>query len=384
MRGKVDPQTALFFSINLEDRIRPDHPLRRIKRTVDAILHEMAPLFESAYSNTGRPSVPPERLLKASLLQCLYSVRSETQLVERLDTDLLFRWFCDMDPAEPVFDPTAFTHNRKRLEDSGIAATFFELVVKRAIDAGLTSDDHFSVDGTLIESYASLKSFRPKDNDQDDPGDGNGFKPRNAAVDFHGQKRSNATHRSTTDGEALLYRKGNGQPALLYHMGHAVTENRHGLIMAVAVTEASGTAEPAAAEAMVDDLRDRFGIRVGTLGADKNYDSGPHLLELERRGVTPHVAMRTGPVGGEKQTTHRWRRNRAGIAARQRMASRLGDAAYAVSQRCRKLAEEGFGWLKTVAGMVRTRLVGRWKIRQQMHLAAAAYNLVRMRKLLAT
>jgi len=383
MRGKFDPQTALFFAINLEDRIRADHPLRPIKRAVDAILQQMGPLFEGAYSTIGRPSVPPERLLKAALLQCLYSVRSETQLVERLDTDLLFRWFCDMDPAEPVFDPTAFTHNRKRLEQSGIAAMFFEHVVARAIQAGLTSDEHFSVDGTLIESYASLKSFKPRDDD-DDPGDGNGFKSRNAEVDFHGQKRSNATHRSTTDGEARLYRKGNGQPALLYHMGHAVTENRNGLIMAVAVTEASGTAEPAVAEELVDELRDRFGIQVKTLGADKNYDSGPHLLELERRGVTPHVAMRSGPIGGEKQTTHRWRKNRAGIAARQRMAVRLQDQAYAVSQRCRKLVEEGFGWLKTVAGLARTRLVGRWKIRQQMHLAAAAFNLVRMRNLLAT
>lgn len=381
MRGKIDPQTAMFFAINLEDRVRPDHPLRPIKHAVDAILRDMAPLFDGAYSVIGRPSVPPERLLKAALLQCLYSVRSETQLVERLDTDLLFRWFCDMDPAEPVFDPTAFTHNRQRLEQSGVAATFFERVVTRAIDAGLTSDDHFSVDGTLIESYASLKSFKRKDG-EDDSDDGAGFKPRNAEVDFHGKKRSNATHRSTTDGEARLYRKGDGQPALLYHMGHALTENRHGLIMAVAVTEASGTAEPTAAEALVDELRERFGVRVKTLGADKNYDSGPHLLELERRGVTPHAAMRNGPVGGEKQTSRRWRKHRAGIAARRRMAARLRNEAYAVSQRCRKLVEESFSWLKTVAGLARTRLVGRWKIRQQMHLAAAAFNLVRMRKLL--
>ena len=387
MRGKFDPQSALFFAINLEERVRADHPLRPIKRAVDAILREMSPLFAGAYSTTGRPSVPPERLLQASLLQCLYSVCSETRLVERLDTDLLFRWFCDLDPAEPVFDPTAFTHNRKRLEDSGIVATFFELVVKRAIDAGLTSVEHFSVGGTLIESYASLKSFKPKDDnvkddDSNDRGDGNGFKPRNAEVDFHGQKRSNATHRSTTDGEALLHRKGDGQPARLCHLGHALTENRHGLIMAVAVTAASGSAEPAAAEDLVDEARDRFGVQVGTLGSDKGCDSGPHLLELERRGVTPHVAMRRGPVGGEKQTTRLWRKHRAGLAARLRMADRLQDAAYAVSQRCRKKVEEGFAWLKTVAGLARARLVGRWKIRQQMHLAAAAFNLVRMRKLL--
>jgi transposase len=380
MRGKIDPQSAMFFAINLEERVRPNHPLRPIKRTVNAILDEMTPLFEGAYSTGGRPSVPPERLLKASLLQCLYSIRSESQLVERLDTDLLFRWFCDMNPAEPVFDPTAFTHNRQRLEDSGIAATFFELVVKRAIDGGLTSDDHFSVDGTLIESYASLKSFKPKDADEDDSGDGNSFKPRNAAVDFHGHKRSNATHCSTTDGEALLYRKGKGQPALLYHMGHAVTENRNGLIMAVTVTEASGTAEPAAAEDMVDELRDRFGIRVKTLGADKNYDSGSHLLELERRGVTPHVAMVTGTRNPATVKQYQWPAHRA----RLRMKQRLPEAAYALSQRYRKKVEECFGWLKTVAGLARTRLVGRWKIRQQMHFAAAAFNLVRMRNLLAT
>lgn len=271
--------------------------------------------------------------------------------MERLDTDPLFRWFCDMDPAEAVFDPMAFTHNRRRLEQSGIAAKFFELVVKRAVDAGLTSHEHFSVDGTLIESYASLKSFRPKDESGDDSGDGNPFKPRNAEVDFHGEKRSNATHRSTTDGEARLYRKSAGTPALLYHMGHAITENRHGLIMAVTVTEASGDAEPAAAEALVDELHERLGIPVKMLGADKNYDSDPHLLELERRRVTPHVAMRSGPVGGEKQTTRRQRKNRSGIAARQRMADRLREVGYTLSQRCRKKIEEGFGWLKTVAGL---------------------------------
>ncbi len=385
MRGKSDVQRAMFFAINLEDRVRRDHPLRPIKRTVDAILGEMGGLFEGAYSTTGRPSVPPERLLKALLLQCLYSVRSEAQLVERLDTDLLFRWFCDLDPAEPVFDATAFTHNRQRLEQSGIAATFFELVVKRAMAAGLTSDEHFSVDGTLIESYASLKSFKPiapaRPDDRDPPvgDDSNGYKPRNAAVDFHGQKRSNATPRSTTDGQARLYRKGDGQPALLYHLGHALTENRHGLIMAVAVTEASGTAEPTAAEQLVDELRERLDLRVKTLGADKNYDSGPHLLELERRGVTPHVAMLDTTRDPATVRTYQWPAYRA----RRRMRERLKDVCYAVSQRCRKKVEECFGWLKTVAGLARTRLVGRWKISQQLHLAAAAFNLVRMRALLS-
>jgi transposase len=380
MRGKSDSQAAMFFAISLEERVRRDHPLRPIKRVVDVILGEMAALMESAYSTTGRPSVPPERLLKALLLQCLYALRSEAQLVERLDTDLLFRWFCDMDPAEPVFDATAFTHNRRRLETHGIAATFFEQVVTRAVRAGLTSDEHFSVDGTLIESYASIKSFKPINaNDQDDDaGDSNGFKPRNAEVDFHGQKRSNATHRSTTDPEARLYRKGAGQPAKLCHMGHALTENRHGLIMAVTVTEANGRAEPTAALELLDELRERQGIGARTVGEDRGYDGGPHLLELERRGITPHTAMVKTARDPATIRPRQW----ADFQARRRMRARLKDAAYAISQRCRKLVEESFGWIKTVAGLARTRLVGRWKIKQQMHLAAAAFNLVRLRRLL--
>ena len=384
MRGKFDAQRAMFFAINLEERGRADHPLRPIKRAVDAILANMAGLLEGAYSTTGRPSVPPERLLKALLLQCLYSVRSEAQLIERLDTDLLFRWFCDMDPAEPVFDATAFTHNRPRLESGALITTFFEQVVARAIRAGLTSDEHFSVDGTLIESYASLKSFKPiestppEDRDSPQGGDGNGFQPRNVEVDFHGQKRSNATHRSTTDGEARLYRKSDGQPARLYHMGHALTENRHGLVMAVAVSEANGRAEPTTACELLDDLRQRHAVAARTVGADRGYDCGAHLLELEKRGVTPHVAM----LKTARDPTTLRHRQWPAYRARVRMRKRLGDAAYAVSQRCRKKVEECFGWLKTVAGLARTRLVGRWKISQQMHLAAAAFNLVRMRSLL--
>ena len=247
------------------------------------------------------------------------------------------------------------------------------------------------VDGTLIESHASIKSFAPKDGGTGTgtgsghgsghgAGDANGFKSRNAEVDFRGQKRSNATHASRTDPEARLYKKGDGQAAKLYHTGHAVTENRHGLVMAVAVTEASGTAEPAAAEAMVDALKARLGVTVGTLGSDKGYDSGPHLIELERRGVEPHAAMKDGPVGG---TGRRAKADLPLIEARRRMAERTRGERYRVSQRCRKKAEEAFGWFKTVAGLYRTRLVGRWKLLQQVQLAAAAYNLVRMRKLAA-
>ncbi len=381
MRGKTNLQGSLFFSINMEERVRADHPLRPIKHAVEAVIGDLTSLLEGAYSKLGRPSVPPERLLKASLLQCLYSVRSERQLVERLDTDLLFRWFCGMDPAEPVFDATAFTHNRERLQANGIVAAFFEKIVARAIGAGLTSDEHFSIDGTLLESYASIKSFKPKDNDQDDAGgDSNGFKSRNAEVDFHGQKRSNATHRSTTDGEARLYRKGDGQPAKLCHMGHAITENRNGLIMAVTVTEANGRAEPAASIELLDELRERHRVHAKTIGEDKGYDSGPHLLELERRGITPHIAMLN--TTRDPTTVRSWQREP--YAARARMRQRQKTPEYAISQKCRKRVEECFGWMKTVAGLVRTRLVGRWKLQQQMYWAASAFNLIRMRNLLAT
>jgi transposase len=381
MRGKSDSQPPMFFAIRVEDRIREDHPLRPIKKMVDEELSRMSRRFDAAYAEMGRPGVPPERLLKALLLQSLYSVRSENQLCERIDTDLLFRWFLDMDPAEDMFDPTAFAHNRPRLEKHGIMTAFFDGVVKRAMRAGLTSDEHFSVDGTLIESYASLKSFVPKDRtDSKDPWGSSGYKPRNPEVDFHGHKRSNQTHHSTTDPEARLYKKADGQPAKLYHMGHALTDNRHGLVMAVAVTEANGQAEPAAALEMLDHLRRRHRVGPKTAGSDKGYDSGPYYLELEKRGVTPHSAMRAGTVGG---TVRRARAHLPLIEARKRMARRLKNSGYKISQRCRKKIEEAFGWIKSVAGLYRTRLVGRWKIKQQMQLAAAAYNLVRIRKLAA-
>jgi len=390
MRGKPDSLPPMFFAISVEDRIRRDHPLRPIKRMVDEALSKMGGAFDAAYSDNGRPSVPPEWLLKALLLQCLYSVRGETQLIERIDTDLLFRWFLGMDPAEPVFDQTVFTHNRPRLEANGIVALFFDGVVRRAINAGLCGDEHFSVDGTLIESHASIKSFKHKDGSDDTrsggaPGGGTsgGFKSRNAEVDFHGQKRSNATHVSTTDPEALLYKKGDGQAARLYHTGHALTENRHGLVMSVTVSASTGDAEPAAALEMVDAVRRNLGVGVKTLGSDKGYDSGPYMMELEERGVDPHTAMRSGVVGGAKSTSRRLCKNRPAIGARERMAERIGSEGYRISQRCRKKIEEAFGWIKTVAGLARTRLVGRWKILRQMQLAAAAYNLVRIRKLAA-
>ena len=367
----------MFYLIDLEERVRPDHPLRAIKRMVDAELARMGHLFNRAYSDKGRPGVPPERLLKALLLQVLYAIRSEAQLVERIDTDLLFRWFLDMDPSMETFDATAFTHNRPRLEEFGIVQRFFGGVVRRAMDEGLTSDDHFSADGSLIRSYASLKSLRPIDpktgevieqkKDEDDHPQG-----RNPPVDFKGQKRSNATHRSATDPEARLYRKGDGQPTYLYHSAHALTENRHGLIMAVEVDQADGHAERRASEAMLDEL-ERRGVEPLTLGTDKGYDDGAYLGRLEQRGIEPHVAIKEGPISLDTDGgVTRWLCRAMG---------RYKD--FKTSQRRRKMIEEAFGWIKDFAGLRRTRLVGRWKIRMQMMMAAAAYNLVRMTRLLA-
>jgi transposase len=382
MRGKPDRQPSMFYAMNVEERIRPDHPLRAIKKLVDEDLADLSRRFSEAYSDTGRPSVPPERLLKAMLLQALYSIRSERQLVERIDTDLLFRWFLDMDPAAEAFDATALTHNRPRLDEFGLTAAFFGGTVKRAMKDGLASDEHFSVDGTLIEAHASIKSFRPRDpvDPPDGGADGNAFKSRNPDVDFHGQKRSNATHASTTDPESRLYRKGQGQPAKLYHMGHAVAENRHGLILGVEVSMAAGNAEPAVALAMLDEIHQAHRVRPQTCGADKGYDAGPFMVALEERRIRPHVAMKDGPVGG--RFIHK-RKDRDAIAARRRMHGRLRTAGYRLSQRTRKKVEEAFGWIKQIGGLARTRLVGRWKVRQQFQMVAAAYNLVRMSRLLA-
>jgi len=383
MRGASDPKSVMFFAIDVEGLIRPDHPLRPLKGMMDQELAKMDALFEAAYSDTGRPSVPPEMLLKALLLQALYSVRSERALVERIATDLLFRWFVDLDPAQDVFDHSSFTHNRARLSEYGLIGAFFDGVVKRAMDAGLCSDDHFSVDGTLIQSQASLKGLRlieaeeaqadqPAAKDKDG-NDNNSSGGRNPSVNFRGQKRSNQTHRSPVDPEARLYRKGDGQPALLCHSGHALMENRNGLILQVAVDEANGLAEREQALAMLDAHYDRHGVVPTTLGADKGYAAGSFLGDLVGRVVRPHVAMKDEPIRAKGDDADR----------RHTMRRRMKTIGYAISQRKRKLIEEAFGWIKTVAGLRRTRLVGRWKLRMQMQLSAAAYNLVRMRKLAA-
>lgn len=377
MRGQADEQAPLFHLFSVEERIRSDHPLRDIKRRVDRILDGLSPAFAQAYSRTGRPSVPPERLLKALLIMALYSVRSERQLCERIDTDLLFRWFLDLQPSDEAFDATTFTHNRQRLDDHDLTRTFFAAVVREAITAGLCSD-HFSVDGTLIESFAAAKSFRPKDAADDDPKGANGFQPRNVAVNFHGQKRTNDTHASRTDPEAKLYRKGRGKEAKLAHMGHTLGENRHGLIVAVAVTEANGTAERAAALDMLDELKATHGVRPTTLGADKGYDDGEFFRDVESRQIEPHVPLVKEPRDPAAVPYHK---QRPGVEARQRMKMRMTSEGYRLSQKCRKKIEEGYGWLKAIGGLARSRVVGRWKLRQLMEIAAAAYNLVRLRTL---
>lgn len=379
MRGHADQQLPLFHTFEVEDRIRADHPLRDIKRRTDRILESLHPRFEAAYSTTGRPSVPPERLLKALLLMALYSVRSERQLCEQIDLNLLFRWFLDLQPSEDAFDATTFTKNRHRLETHGLAKAFFDAVVAEAIAKNLCSE-HFSVDGTLIESFASVKSFQPKDaaDDKKDPPDGNGFKPSNPDVDFHGQKRTNETHESRTDPEAKLYRKGRGKEATLSHMGHVLAENRNGLIVTIVATEANGTAERTATLDMLDDLKATHGRVPATLGGDKGFDDGEFFGTLEGRKIEPHVPLVKDPVDPK---TVKDKKRLPGIRARRRMKRRMRTKAYRLSQRCRKKVEECFGWLKSVAGMDRSRVVGRWKLRQLLEVSAAAFNLVRMRRL---
>ncbi len=373
MKGTPQRQAAIYHTFNVEDLIEAGHPLRPIKRMVDTALAAMSRTFKAAYSDVGRPGIPPETLLKALLLQCLYTVRSERELCRRLKTDLLFRWFLDLQPSDEVFDHSVFTHNRDRLAGHGITQKFFDQVVRQAIDAGLTSDEHFTVDGSLIQSHASLKSLKKiereaRGDDEDHPPHG-----RNPSVDFKGERRGNATHRSATDSEARLYKKGGGVGAFLCHSGHALTENRHGLVMGVRVDEASGTAERDSTLKMLDHLERRHGVRPATLGADKGYDAGPFLVELERRWIEPHVAIKAGRIDPRDD----------GSWARWFVRSEQRRAAFKKSQRRRKLVEEFFGWVKTVAGMRRARHVGREKIRQCFELAAAAYNLIRMKNLIA-
>ncbi len=365
MRGSDERTGSLFSYVDLEARVRRDHPLRVIREIVNAALVEMDGDFAVLYPpGLGRPSIAPERLLRAMLLQAFYGIRSERQLMERMEFDLLFRWFVGLGVDDPAWDHSSFTKNRDRLLEGEIAAKFLRAVLAQPRVKRLLSSDHFSVDGTLIEAWASIKSFRRKDGDDSDP-DGAG---RNAERGFHKEKRSNDTHQSTSDPQARLYNKGDGQPAKLCYMGHALMENRHGLAVDGGITQATGTAEREAALTMLDRRPSRRRI---TLGADKAYDVRQFVKDLRERKVTPHIA-----VDGHLSKTGKPR-----VTAIDGRTS--CHAGYAASQRCRKRIEEVFGWIKASAGMAKVKLRGCARVGAAFTLNLAAYNLVRLPKLLA-
>jgi transposase len=353
MRGDDQHPDGMFSYRRPEERVPADHPLRPIREMVGVVLRELSPEFARLYPKTGRPSIPPEKLLRALLLQLLYSIRSERQLIEQLDYNLLFRWFVGLSMDDPVWDPTVFTKNRERLLQGDIARAFFERVLAQAKTRELLSAEHFTVDGTLIEAWAGLKSFKTKGAPAAPPDD-----PGNPTVNFHGERRSNATHASTTDPEARLMRKGNQREAKLSYQGHVLMENRHGLVVDACLTQASGLAERETALAMATNLP-----RGATLGADKGYDTAGFVEDLRALGVTPHVAQ---------HTTHR----RSAIDGR---TTRHGG--YAVSQQKRKLVEEIFGWAKTIALLRKTRHRGVRRVGWMFTFALAVYNLVRIRNL---
>ncbi len=371
MRGSDVRSGALFSYVDLEARVRRDHPLRRIRAFADVALEALTGDFSALYSVMGRPSIPPEMLLRAMLLQAFYSIRSERLLMERLEFDLLFRWFVGLGIDDAAWDHSTFSKNRDRLLEGEIAAKFLAAVLAQPKVNRLLSTDHFSVDGTLIEAWASMKSFKPKVANRDDP-PGDDPPPaapsppasggRNAEVDFRGQKRSNETHESTTDPEARLYRKGKGMEAKLCFMGHTLMENRSGLIVDACVTTADGHAERIAALAMIEPRADR--PHAISLGADKAYDAEDFVNELRSMNVRPHVAQndsgRRSAIDG-RTTRH---------------------ASYAMSQKIRKRIEEGFGWIKTVGGQRKTKFKGRDRVGWAFTFTAAAYNLVRLPKLL--
>jgi transposase len=338
----------MFSYVSPEDRVPSDHPLRAIRQLVDAILTEMSREFDKLYADVGRPSIPPERLLRAQLLQIFYSIRSERLLMEQLDYNILFRWFVGMDLDEPVWVPTVFTKNRDRLLTQEIARSFFRRVVERA--AGFMSDEHFTVDGTLIEAWASQKSFQRKDG----PTDGDG---RN----FHGQARKNDTHASKTDPEAKLYRKSNNAEARLAYLGHLLIENRHGLIVEALATEANGRAERDAGWRMLRDLTKAAPSKRRTVGADKNYDTAEFVTDSRDLNVTPHVSQNLKRPGGSALDARTTR-----------------HAGYAQSQACRPRVERPFAWLKTIGGLRKVKLRGLEKVDWLLVFASAAFNLRRL------
>src|ERR1044071_4795016 len=360
MRGCDHQSGSLFSYIDLERRIRPDHPLRTIRRLVDDALAALDRAFSDLYAAFGRPSIPPERLLRAMLLQAFYSIRSERLLMERLDYDLLFRWFVGRGIDDPVWDPSTFSKNRDRLLEGDIAARFLTAVLALPRVRRLLSHEHFSVDGTLIKAWASMKSFKPKNGG--DPGEQDPPQGRNPEINFRGVRRSNETHASTTDPEARLYRKGDGMEAKLCFMGHALMENRHGLIVDACVTQADGHAERIAALAMIEPWADR--PKRTTLGTDRAYDAEDFVNELRAMNVTPHVAQNTS--GRRSAIDGRVTRHEG----------------YTLSQKIRKRIEEAFGWGKEIAGLSRTRFRGRERVGMAFSFMAVAYNLVRLPRLM--
>lgn len=365
MRGSDEQAGSLFSYVDLEARVRSDHPLRTIRRIANAALNDLSGEFDKLYTSFGRPSIAPEKLLRAMLLQAFYGIRSERQMMERLEFDLLFRWFVGLGVDDPVWDHSTFSKNRDRLLEGEIAAKLLTTLLGQPQVKRLLSNEHFSVDGTLIEAWASIKSFRRKDGGDRD-GDGPG---RNAERNFHGEKRSNETHRSTTDPEARLYKKGDGQPAKLCYIGHALMENRNGLAVLGGVSHATGTAERDQALVLIDRHRGQSERRI-TLGADKAYDVTAFVHDLRSRYVTPHIA-----IDGHLSKTGKSRKT----AIDRRT---LRHAGYAVSQRCRKRIEEVFGWIKGSAGLAKVKLRGRDRVDAAFTLALVAYNLIRLPRLL--
>jgi transposase len=357
MRGRDRQSGKLFSYVSPEALVPGDHPLRPIRQLVDAALDRLSADFAAIYASTGRPSIAPEKLLRALLLQALFSVRSERQLMQQITYNMLFRWFVGLAMDAPVWDVTVFTKNRDRLLEGDIARGFLAAILADRQVKPLLSSEHFSVDGTLIEAWASMKSFRPRDGSGEPPAPG-----RNGERDFHGEKRSNETHVSTTDPDARLFRKSAGQPSQLCHMGHLLMENRNGLVVDAALTTATGTAEREAAASMLSALP--AGGRI-TVGADKLFDTRDFIAEMRRLGVTPHVAQHTN---GRRSAIDRRTTRHPG---------------YALSQRVRKRIEEGFGWMKTVGGLRKTRHRGVARVGWMFTLTAAAYNLVRIPKLMA-
>ena len=357
MRGKTDQQSSML-ALAPEDLIPADHPIRRIKPIVDQVLRELSPTFDEMYHQRGRLSVPPEQLLKASILMSLYTVRSERQFCERLRYDLLFKWFLDLNIGEEGFDHSTFSKNRVRLLEHEVAQRFFAAVVEQARLRKYVSDQHFTVDGTLLEAWASVKSFTPRDGQP--PAGGSGG--RNPEIDFHGETRSNQTHRSTTDPQALLFRKGKSQPAKLYYAGHVLMENRNGLVVDMELTQATGFAERDTALRMLH-RRPRRRRGRHTVGADKGYHTRDFRDGCRGAGITPHLAQNTT-------------RQRSSIDGRT-----THHRGYATSQRVRKRVEEIFGWVKTVGGGRKLRYIGEERNRAWALVTAATYNLVRISNL---